>query len=426
MRVQRSLLVAIVSLTFVPGWAAASHASAGAPLIAGESSHVVVMEYEAWFGPNAVNFQSAAAQPELQSSDMGTLGGGYDSADPAVIRQHAAWLEYAGVDAALIDLTNNVSCIFDSVSFARQNIPGCDDAFRSGNQSIRDNTGNLYPAWSRIGTSLKLIPMLGGVDPDILLPDTDGKTAFEKEIAYFGALMSQYRNLNVMYEGKPLMIIFIGAGQDPESSDNPMWLQLRMFLKNHPEIASKYTFREMAGFLDSQPGLWAKAGTPSGPIEINPRYGFWSFVDRLNPSCKPLAGYPCPYFPTYNRIPAASATAPQRLAWRRVENFTVSIATAGQTGWGCPDPNSLPYCFDDSLRFDSNQSYATFDAFMAVARRLDPVFLFIHQFNEFVPPDEGFDANTENDVEPSNLWGHTALDAVRTQIEMYRNSAPAR
>lgn len=61
-------------------------ADAQRPLVVDERSRVAVMEYEAWFGPKAVTFQYSAARPWLQSTDMAALGGGYDSADPAVIR----------------------------------------------------------------------------------------------------------------------------------------------------------------------------------------------------------------------------------------------------------------------------------------------------------------------------------------------------
>jgi hypothetical protein len=162
----------------------------------------------------------------------------------------------------------------------------------------------------------------------------------------------------------------------------------------------------MAGYLDSQPYLWANQVMPTGPVEISPSYGFWSWVDRLNRSCT-VQPY-CPYYPSYNRVRA------------RVENFTASIATAGQNGWGCPNPNAPPYCPDASLRYGPDQSYATFDAFMDYAAQLDPIFLFIHQFNEFVPSDEGFDANTDDDIEPANLWGYGAVDTVRNQISLYR------
>lgn len=60
---------------------------------------------------------------------------------------------------------------------------------------------------------------------------------------------------------------------------------------------------------------------------------------------------------------------------------------------------------------------------MSYARRLDPIFLVIHQFNEFVPSDEGFDANTDDDIEPSNLWGGTAIENLKHQIQIYRRNS---
>lgn len=370
--------------------AAAKSPDASSPLFVNEDSHIVVMEYEAWFGPNAVTFQTSVVKPLLQSTDMQAIGGGYDSTDPKVIRQHVEWLESMGIDAALIEVTNNVSCIFNSEEFARKHLSNCTDLFRSENQSIRDNTGNLYPAWSRLGTRLKLIPMLGGIDPDVLYKDTDGKTAFEKELEYFAALIKQHPELS-----------------DPTLSDNPLWLQIREFLKGHSEIARKYTFRMVAGFLDSQSDLWANQNTPEGPVEVNPEFGFWSWVDRLNPSCTMAL---CPYFPSYNKI------------GRRAENFTASIATAGQNGWGCPNPNEMPYCSDAALRYGKNGSYATLDSFMDYARELKPIFLILHQFNEFNSSDEGFNANTNDDIEPADQWGRTALEVVKEQIRQYRRA----
>ncbi len=405
-----------LALIFLSALAAASSSSPAGPLVVDANSHVVVLEYEAWFGPNAVTFQGSSAMPLLQSADMQPVGGGYDSADPAVIGQHVAWMEYMGIDAVTIDLTNNVSCIFNSEWFIKKYVPNCTPSFRANNQNIRNNTGNLYPAWSGLGTSLKLIPLLGGIDPNVLFKDLDGKTAFEKEIDYFGARVRKYPNLNVIYQGKPLMLIYLGAAQDPNQSDNPLWFRIQEFLEKHPEITSQYTFKMIAGYLDSQPGLWATQGTPDGPIEINPVYGFWSVVDRLNPTCT-VAPY-CPYYPTYNEVATSNRA--------RVENFTASIATAGQSGWGCPNSEAPPYCPDDALRFGKDRAYVTFDFFMTYARQLDPIFLIVDQFNEFTPPDEGWNANTNDDIEPANLWGFGALNAVKQQIAIYRQPCSRR
>lgn len=126
------------------------------------------------------------------------------------------------MDAALIEVTNAVSCIFNSEEFAKRYLSNCTPAFRLGNQIIRNNTGNTYPAWSQLGTRLKLIPLLGGVDQDVLYKDIDGKTAFEKEIEYFGALMDRYPELNIIYEGKLLNVGFCWCGAGPESNGQPI------------------------------------------------------------------------------------------------------------------------------------------------------------------------------------------------------------
>jgi hypothetical protein len=377
------------------------------PLVVDEHSRVALMEYEAWFGPNGVTFQNSSAMPWLQSADMVPFGGGYDSADPAVIRRHVEWLEWLGMDGAIVDLTNDVACIFDSEWFVRKYLsgPGNCQILRKDFQSIRDNTGNLYPAWSALGTRLKIVPLLGGGDANVLYLDEDGKTALEKEIDYFGERMEKHPERNVIYDGKPLMIIFLGAAQDPDTADKPLWFKIREFLADHPEITDKYTFRLMAGYLDSQPYLWTNPNQAEGPREIASEYDFWSWVDRLKTSCTNAL---CPYYPSYVR------------RRDRVENFAASIATAGQeAGWGCPHPNAKPYCSDDALRWNDEHRYATFTSFMEYARRLDPIFLILHQFNELQYPDEGFDANTNDDIEPANLWGASAFEPVREQVRLY-------
>ncbi|HEY1428627.1 MAG TPA: hypothetical protein VGF18_03575, partial [Candidatus Tumulicola sp.] len=330
------------------------------PLPAAQS--LVILEYEAWFGPHAANFQSAEAMPVLQSKDMQAIGGGYDSTDPHVIAQHLKWMRYMGVDAATVDITNNVGCIFSVGVPSKEFCVSTDPAFRFMNRVIRNNTGNLYPAWSKLGSPLKLVPLLGCQTWRDLRKGPGGKSGFQKEIDYFGRRMQRYPQLNVVYAGHPLMLVYVGTPVDPAILDGA-----RNVL-HQSGADTRYTFRIVGGYLDAQPSFWADPNRhPNGPTQIAPRYGFWSWVDRYKPSFS--------YYPTYSTIPGTNAA----------ENFTVSIATAGHRGWGCPKPK---ICADVASRYGpSGHNYVTLDAYMKLAAQLRPAFLIVHQFNEFVRPD---------------------------------------
>ena len=206
------------------------------------------------------------------------------------------------------------------------------------------------------------------------------------------------------------MLMFIGAAQDPNRADNPLWFQIRKVSEKPSRNRTQIQFQD-DGRISRRAALSLGVTRHSRrSVEINPAYGFWSWVDRLKASCTTPA---FPYYPSYNQTTGESGL--------RVENFTASIDTAGvEAGCGCPNPNSPPYCPDDTLRFEEHGSYVTLHAFMAYARQLDPIFLIIHQFNEFVPPDEGFGANTDDDIEPANLRGRGAVNAVMHEIRLYR------
>jgi hypothetical protein len=372
----------------------------GRALTVDDSSHVVVMQYEAWFGPDAVTFQNAEAMPLLQSADMQGIGGGYDSADPLVIKKHVKWMQYIGMDAALVDVSNNVGCIFSSGPVVGTFCNPADEGFRKSNQTILSNSGNLYAAWSALHTRLKLIPLLGCLDDRDLALGNDGKSGLEREAEYFGSLMARYPGLSVVFQGHPLMLLYIGT-----PVDTALLAKAQAVLKSSG-LDAKYTIRINAGYLDSQPDFWANPDQqPKQPIQLARQYDFWSWVDRLKPAYA--------LYPTYHEAPSQFA--------HRAENFTASIATAGERGWGCPQPR---YCPDAALRYEGS-SYTTFRDFMSAAGKLDPVFLFVHQFNEFTNSDEGWNAETSDDIEPTREplgWGYTALAAVRERIRIYRSS----
>lgn len=387
--------------------------SADEPIKVDGHSHLVVMQYMSWFGlKTQINFQHAEAVPILQSPDMKSVGGGYDSMDPAIIRQHVKWLEYMGVDAALVDVSNNVGCIFSpdptSPKFCP---PGSTWAFWSSNWNILQNTGHLYSAWSQLKTRLKLIPELGCLDNQDLAEHEDGKTGVEKEADWFGRRMAEYPNMNVEYLGKPLMLVYMG----PWPTQSTCSISSLMEVLHKSGLDQKYTFRIDSGFLDLQPIYWSNPNeTPTGPIEMAPTYHYWSWVDQDKPSYF--------YYPTYNQSPLAEHDK------FRVENLTAAIATGsgGPDGWGCPTSKQI-YCPNDSLRYGDGGGYATLARFMTAADRLDPIFLIVHQFNEFNQPDEGWNAESSDDIEPTQApggWEYTAVQAVHDEIVKYRSVHP--
>jgi hypothetical protein len=56
-------LIRLLPFTPMPALAASPAADPNSPLVVGGNSQLVVIEYEAWFGPNAVTFQGTAASP---------------------------------------------------------------------------------------------------------------------------------------------------------------------------------------------------------------------------------------------------------------------------------------------------------------------------------------------------------------------------
>ena len=265
-----------------------------------------------------------------------------------------------------------------------------------------------------MGTRLKIIPLLGGFDPYALTPDMHDsrhRSSLQKEADWFGALMRNNPDLGVIYEGKPLMLIYLGTPIDQARAE-----AIADMLKE-TGLDRRFTFRRIGGYLDSQPAFWADPNMiPNGPIEIAPKYGFWSIVDRLNFWGAP----PAPYYPTFNKLSAG------------IENMTASLATAGQTGWKCANgPGG--YCPDAALRYcgEGEQNgcdprvYETLGEFMTYATSLKPVFLIVDQFNEFATPDEGPNAETNDDAEPVMQWSYSGMRAVIDQVRIYRKAVSA-
>ena len=159
-------------------------------------------------------------------------------------------------------------------------------------------------------------------------------------------------------------------------------------------LDAKYTFRMMGGYFDTDSTFWDEPSgyVPTAPTPLKRGFGFlwWSWVDRLNRRFS--------YFPSYTPAPR--------------ENPPLSTCKPG-----------TEYYIDASLRDENHAPYSTFSDFMGIARKLDPIFLMLHQFNEFSLGDEGWDANSTDDIEGADYGiGRSAVEAVREQIRLYRKS----
>jgi len=108
----------------------------------------------------------------------------------------------------------------------------------------------------RAGHSPQAHPLLGGNVDNVMYKDLDGKDRAPERNRILCGTHAAISERQVVYEGKPLMLIFLGAAQDPNRADHPLWVRIREFLSDHPEFSSQYTFKLMAGYLDSQPDLW--------------------------------------------------------------------------------------------------------------------------------------------------------------------------
>jgi hypothetical protein len=165
--------------------------------------HLVGMEYEPWFTPLNLTWQSAEAIPLL---------GLYQSTDAAILRQHALWLDRAGINFLLIDWSNN---LWGKTSWS-QRAPNVQ-------QLVGSTTGllNTYATMRSEGLPTPQITLLLGLNNG---PSTT-TTAINEEMAWIYQNYVQnpkYKGLWVQYLGKPLVVIFNGAGPSDTAGQPPI------------------------------------------------------------------------------------------------------------------------------------------------------------------------------------------------------------
>ena len=218
------------------GWVASAQATVQvAPAtiaVPSHPRHLVGIEYEPWFTPLNFQWQQAEAIPLL---------GRYVSTDSAVLRQHALWLDRAGINFLLIDWSNN---LWGKTSWS-QRAPNIQQLVNSTTDLL-----NTYATMRSEGLPTPQVTLLLGLDNG---PSTT-TTALNEEMAWVYQNYVQnpkYQGLWVQYLGKPLMVVFNGGGPAATAGQPPL-------------STADFTVRWMSSQLQS--GGLASAG-------------YWSWMD---------------------------------------------------------------------------------------------------------------------------------------------------
>ncbi len=195
------------------------------------SKHLVIMDWEEWFGPLNARWDTAEATPVI---------GDYASSNPDVIRQHLLWLTRAGVDDLLVDWSNNLS---GHTSWSQMG-PGVFE--------LAHNTRTLLQVCAQMRKQHIQVPgvvLLFGVNN---LPDNTPVEDQQLDYAARRFLQnSRYHDLWLRWHGRPLAIVLNGGGPAYQARQKP--------LQNHA-----FTLRWM----------W----TQDQMVHYN-RQGYWSWMD---------------------------------------------------------------------------------------------------------------------------------------------------
>lgn len=222
--------------------------------------------YETWF--DAVGWSRPEAEPVL---------GHYSSTDPDVIRQHAQWISWSGIDHLCVDWSNNLGGNWTN-GVANKIMAGTDKLLR------------VYA-----DESVKLqVYLLLGLD--------NGQAGTPDFLAQVERIKSKYlhdpglRPLFVDHDGKPLLVIYTGARTTPP----PDWSD------------DAFTVRYMGAFRE---------------IVLNPG-GVWSWVDRVGYVNGPTTAVHPFSADNWNGWQADGAWAVETLAAQPAFNISVNTNVA--------------------------------------------------------------------------------------------------
>lgn len=189
-----------------------------------DPDHSVGLFWEPWFTTHNAQYGTAEAVPAV---------GQYDSFNPDVMRQHAIWFTELGIDWLGVDWTNN---LWGQSHFSGRGIQA---------QEIINATAKTIEAYHTMrtteGMDVPQFVLLLGLDNG---PSTTLQAITEEMDWVAANIIAPYPDSAVMYEGKPLIVVFDGTGTDHSSFSHP-----------------KFTIRWMASQLQDshfeQKGYWS-------------------------------------------------------------------------------------------------------------------------------------------------------------------------
>lgn len=168
-----------------------------------DAGHLVGIEWEPWFTPLNIRWQTAQGQPVV---------GYYDSYNRDVIRQHCIWMAEAGINFLVVDWTNN---LWGKQSWEERN-PDVDELIEATRITLE-----TYAQLSKEGIPVPVLCLLPGLDNG---PHTTMKAINEQLRWVYENLVKpeEFRPLWLEHFGKPLIIVFNGGGPRVRENQEPV------------------------------------------------------------------------------------------------------------------------------------------------------------------------------------------------------------
>ncbi len=212
-----------------------------------ENHKLVGLAYTTWHKDTV--WQNVWDKPEL---------GFYKSDNVEVIRQHARWIEDAGVDFIFVDWSNNVDYM-----------PG-----QTKNAGIFDMIENattlLFEEYAKMEKSPKICIMAGVTGyPEAV---KDGRLQRKADYIYNQFIANtRFKPIYQTYLGKPLLMLYVNT-PSPFQSGVPEWTD------------DRFTVRWVTGYIAQQKNLMGD--------NLVSKFGYWSWEDRGKQTYTLLDGKP--------------------------------------------------------------------------------------------------------------------------------------